>query len=173
MRALVILALATLSWSVKIPATVANVADGDTITTMVDGERRKVRLLWIDTPESHDNRHGKAMPEGVKAAEALRSLLPHGAAIRLWGPGDELKVDPFGRSLAVVFLGATGEDSAQEHQIRAGWSPLWEKYGKPPEPWKAKLQAAEDAAKKGKIGAWGTAPDYMRDKANETTQKRR
>ena len=70
MRALVILARSALSWSVEIPATVASVADGDTIAATMNRERVKVRFLCIDNPESHDNRHGKAMSEGVAAANS-------------------------------------------------------------------------------------------------------
>lgn len=39
--------------------TVVKIADGDTITVRTtDGQRRKVRLLAIDTPESYAMRYG-------------------------------------------------------------------------------------------------------------------
>jgi hypothetical protein len=56
---------------------------------------------------------------------------------------------------------------------RAGWSPYWRKYGAAPAPWDGRLRDAQEAAKTANAGAWATAPDYMRDKANETTAPRR
>jgi endonuclease YncB( thermonuclease family) len=53
--------------------------------------------------------------------------------------------------------------------IRAGWSPYWRKYGpSPDEMHKAYLQAQEEA-ETAKAGAWATVPQWMKDKANETT----
>jgi hypothetical protein len=53
--------------------------------------------------------------------------------------------------------------------IRMGWSPLWEKYGRADARWRPELDQAEQEAKAEGAGAWTTAPDYMRDKANEIT----
>lgn len=173
-RCLAILFCALALSAVEVPAVVVKVSDGDTITaTLASGAEAKVRLLYIDTPESHNNRHGDAMPEGKLAAAAMRALLPVGAKVRLWGPGQMLKEDTYGRKLALVLLGETGEDSVQERQIRDGWSPVWEKYGKVPEPWRDRLVAAQQAAREAKAGAWATAEKWMQDKGNETTAPKR
>jgi endonuclease YncB( thermonuclease family) len=85
-----ILFLLALVWSlhaVEVSATVVRVVDGDTIET----EAGKVRLLYIDTPESRGNSHGPAMEEGKAASAFVTNLLPKDATITLWGPGDEIK----------------------------------------------------------------------------------
>ena len=160
--------IATALLTATAPTTIERVVDGDTVTTSTG----KVRLLWIDTPESHSNAHGKAMAEGREAAAILRHLLPVGATATLWWPGDKADAprDHYGRILAVVI--AADGTSAQEAQIRAGWSPVWRKYGNPSREWAGKLESAENEAKQSKAGAWGSAPKYMRDKANETTAPR-
>jgi micrococcal nuclease len=104
-------------------AVVAAVIDGDTIE-VEDG--RRVRLLYIDTPESRDNSHGEAMAEGKAATAFLHTQLPRGTAVTLRGPGARLQQDRYERTLAVVVVGGR---TAQEQIISAGWSPYWRKYG--------------------------------------------
>jgi len=89
---------------------VAYVYDGDTIK-LDTGER--VRLIGIDTPESHDNpklsrdierRHSSRKAQlamGKKAAEFTRSLL-QGQEVRL--EFDVERLDRYQRSLAYVYL---------------------------------------------------------------------
>lgn len=160
------LLLLVVAWAsaVEVQTTVEHVTDGDTIRTPAG----VVRLRWIDTPESHDNSHGQDMPEGHQAAEALRALLPVGKAVTLWAPEDAIPTDRYKRLLAIVIVGQT---SAQEAQIAAGWTPYWRKYGPAPAPWADRFMAAQAKAEVAKAGAWVTAAQYMRDKANETTAK--
>lgn len=167
---LLLLIWSSTACAVEVHAQVGHVIDGDTIA-IADGTR--IRLLWVDTPESHTNSHGIAMPEGAAAAAFLRTTLPKNSDIRLWGPGDALSTDPYGRQLAVVLIGTSGNRSAQEAIIRAGWSPYWIKYGRAPEPYDAALRAAQESAQQDRSGAWTTAPAWIRDKANETTGKQR
>jgi endonuclease YncB( thermonuclease family) len=146
---------------------------------LVDGSNPelKVRLLYLDTPESRGNSHGEAMPEGKLASAYLGELLPRGLRVTLWGPDAALERDRYDRALAVIIIPPTkaGDQpaiSAQERMIAAGWSPLWEKYGPAHERWRPALQAAEDAARAATAGAWATAPQYMLDKSNETTARK-
>ena len=163
--------------AVEVPAVVTRVSDGDTIAVMLEGvQPAKVRLLYLDTPESHGNSHGAAMQEGKDAAGYLSQLLLIGTRVVLWGPGKEVEQDRYERRLAVVSIMASEDEPrevVQETMIRAGWSPLWEKYGQADLLWRAKFVTAEERAKAAKAGAWGTAPDYMRDKSNETTAPKR
>lgn len=178
MRVLLLVALAALAIAVEVPANVTHVTDGDTIAVaLADGSDVKVRLLYIDTPESKDNGHGDAKPEGKAAAAFLNGLLPIGRKIVLVGPGADLERDRYQRALAVVFIPPADGLSdppviAQEAIIRAGWSPLWEKYGKAPFDWRPRLVKAEQEAREAKAGAWGTDPKYMIDKGNETTMQK-
>lgn len=186
-RLLAALLVAISITAVEVPATVTKVVDGDTIVVALgDKTEAKVRLLYVDTPESRGNAHGEAMAEGVKAAEFLRGRLPVGTTVKLWGPKDALDRDPYDRLLAVPWrmeaavIGAGGtaaspadlEINVCSEIIRAGWSPYWKKYGKAPDRLDAAFAAAHAEAKEAGAGAWSTAPDYMRDKANETTAPR-
>lgn len=187
MRCLGLLLLASCAWSVEVPAVAVSVHDGDTITVEVAGQTERVRLLWIDTPEVTDNSHGKTMPEGERARDLVRAMVPKGARASLWGPGAELERDAYKRLLAVVWVeregavGAGGTDAQpatwQENVnlavIRAGFSPYWRKYGKAPDPMHQTFTEAQESAKEANAGAWATAPDYMREKAGETTAPKR
>jgi endonuclease YncB( thermonuclease family) len=53
--------------------------------------------------------------------------------------------------------------------ISAGWSPYWRKYGQAPEKSHQGYLDAQKAAEEAKAGAWATIPQWMKDKANETT----
>ncbi len=187
-RTLAALVVAVSIAAVEVPATIVKVVDGDTIVVVLaDKTEAKVRLLFVDTPESHGNAHGAAMPEGGKAAEFLRGRLPIGTVVTLWGPKDALGQDPYDRLLAVPWrkeaavIGAGGtaaspadlEINVCSEIIRAGWSPYWVKYGRAPDRLDAAFAAAQAEAKEAGAGAWSTAPDYMRDKANETTAPRK
>lgn len=81
---------------------VNRVIDGDTIDVTIDGDKTRVRLLNIDTPEI--GRNGK--PSECLAEEAkeyLEGRLPQGTEVTL--EYDEEKNDRYGRTLAGVFLG--------------------------------------------------------------------
>lgn len=77
MRAVfLLLAAACLALAVEIPAMMKHITDGDTlVVTLAGGSEAKVRLLYIDTPESKGNAHGEAMPEGKAATAFLAELL--------------------------------------------------------------------------------------------------
>ncbi len=58
------------------------VVDGDTVDLEIDGRVERVRLIGIDTPESVST----STPDqcfGAEATEALRGLLPLGAAVSI------------------------------------------------------------------------------------------
>lgn len=80
-------------------ATVERVVDGDTIVADIDGERERVRLLGIDTPESvAENRPDQCF--GAESSDYLKQLLPEGTAITLIL--DEEARDQYDRLLAYV-----------------------------------------------------------------------
>jgi len=143
MRHAVLLLLCTIAMAaVEVQATVVRVIDGDTIET----ESGRVRLLYIDTPESKGNGHGEAKAEGKAASAFLAALLPIGATVSLWSPKPVIQNDRYGRALAVVWkhevlvIGAgDNQGTATDVQVnvnlaivRAGWSPYWKKYGAAP-----------------------------------------
>lgn len=86
-------------------ATVVDVTDGDTIDVDFAGEQESVRLLGIDTPETH---HPTKPVEcyGAEAAARTAALLPAGTPVRL--VRDIEARDRFGRLLAYVYRAADG-----------------------------------------------------------------
>lgn len=175
MRTLCIVSLAAWAWAVDIPAVAVSVHDGDTITVELAGRTERVRLLWIDTPEVTDNSHGKTMPEGEQARDLVRALIPKGSRVSLWGPDTELERDTYKRLLAVVWAvkPAGPTENVNLAVIQAGFSPYWRKYGRAPNPLHQVFTEAQRSAKDANAGAWATAPEYMTEKAGETTAPRR
>lgn len=81
---------------------VVRVVDGDTIDVSVAGTVRRIRLLNIDTPETVDPDKPKECL-GEQATEYTTSRLPSGKRVTLKYDGE--RIDPYGRTLAAVFLG--------------------------------------------------------------------
>ena len=78
-------------------ATVDYVHDGDTLFIDLAGERLKVRLIGIDTPEVGDNLECY----GDTATEVARKLMPEGSTV--WALTDGGTEDKYGRSLFYLF----------------------------------------------------------------------
>jgi len=80
-------------------ATVERIVDGDTLIADVGGQRERVRLLGIDTPESvAQNRPDQCY--GEESSNYLEALLPEGSQITLIL--DEEVRDQYDRLLAYV-----------------------------------------------------------------------
>lgn len=77
-------------------AVVAGIVDGDTLDVRVGGRDERIRLLNIDTPEV-----GDCLADEATAFLAGRA--PVGSTVRL--EYDEVRLDPYGRTLAGVFAG--------------------------------------------------------------------
>ena len=153
------------------PYKVTKVVDGDTIKVKTDLGDQSIRILYIDTPESKDNSHGKAMPEGIAASNWLAKTLA-GKEVKLWGPDNEIKKDNYGRILAIPLFFDDQFNNwvpINTYILMNGYSPYWRKYGDAPDPYHKAFLQTESMAKKMKRGAWKTAPQYMIDKANERT----
>ncbi|MCP5029865.1 MAG: thermonuclease family protein [Actinomycetia bacterium] len=81
-------------------ATVERVVDGDTLVIDFEGQRERVRLIGIDTPESvAENRPDQCY--GVEASNRLTELLPAGT--KIWITRDVEARDQYGRLLAYVY----------------------------------------------------------------------
>jgi len=94
---------------------VVSIADGDTLTLLIDNIQYRIRLAEIDTPE-------KKQPYGTKARQALSKLVF----------GEEIKVnvqttDRYGRSVARVY--ADDVDVCAE-LVRQGMAWVYRKYVK-------------------------------------------
>jgi endonuclease YncB( thermonuclease family) len=81
-------------------ATVTRLVDGDTLHVRIGGRDEDVRLLGIDTPETHKP-NTPVECFGVEASRHLAALVPRGTAVRL--ERDVEARDRYGRLLAYVY----------------------------------------------------------------------
>ena len=86
-------------------ATVTKVIDGDTIVVRIGGQEEHVRLLGIDTPETHKP-DSPVECFGPEAASRLGVLLPKGTVVRL--VRDVEARDRYDRLLAYVYRDQDG-----------------------------------------------------------------
>ncbi|MFJ7735893.1 thermonuclease family protein [Lysinibacillus sp. NPDC097287] len=76
--------------------------DGDTIQATVDGEKQKIRLLMVDTPEMHHKKDGK-QPYAQDAMDYTVKLMENAKKIEaVYDVGPE--TDKYDRLLAYVFV---------------------------------------------------------------------
>ncbi len=80
---------------------VERVVDGDTFIARVDGERERLRMIGIDTPESVAQDESRNTPEGVIASEFTARHLD-GATVYL--EFDQEQRDQYGRLLVYVWM---------------------------------------------------------------------
>jgi micrococcal nuclease len=86
-------------------ATVVRLIDGDTVVVKVGGREEHVRLIGIDTPETH--KPGTPVEcYGPEAAARLAQLIPPGTVVRL--ERDREARDVYGRLLAYVYRDSDG-----------------------------------------------------------------
>lgn len=132
------------------PLTVRRVVDGDTIIVLRDGAEERVRLLGIDTPESvqPDSPVECFGPEASARAGELLS----GRSVWLESDPTQDAVDRYGRTLAYVWLDET--TLVNRVLVAEGYASEYT-YGSPGVH-QAALEAAEDAARSGGVGLWGS-----------------
>lgn len=137
--------LASLIFSVLVKADelsgkVVKVADGDTLTLLTpDKQQVRIRLAQIDAPE-------KAQPYGQKAKQALSD--------RVFGRTISVRVettDRYGRTVGTVFI--AGHD-VNIDLVKGGHVWVYRQYAKDQD-----YYAAEEQAKKQKIGLWALQND--------------
>ena len=129
-------------------ATVVRVIDGDTIVVHIGGHEENVRLLGIDTPETHKP-DTPVECYGPEASERMTALLPQGATVRL--VRDVEARDRYGRLLAYVYRDSDGLfiDRAMVSEGYAGTLAI------PPNlAHRDELDAAAAAAKTAQRGLW-------------------
>ena len=83
------------------PFEVVKIVDGDTIKLMIDGEKKNVRLIGIDTPESVHPNSEKNVPEGKLASDHTKELVGDSELYLEYGTDPQ---DRYGRPLCYVYL---------------------------------------------------------------------
>ena len=133
-------------------ARVVRVVDGDTIKVSVDGGReRSVRLLGIDTPETH--KPGTPIECGGPQASAhMEALAPPGTRVTLEPDPTQDRQDRYGRMLAYVRL--PDGRLAEEAQLAAGWATVYVFAGRPVARDPA-FRLAQAGARAARRGVWG------------------
>jgi len=132
------------------PWTVTEVVDGDTIVVGRAGATQTVRLLGVDTPETHHPTKGVQCFGPEAARFARRSL--SGAQVRL--EGDVEDRDIYGRTLAYVYL---GDERFNDVLLRRGFARLL--VIAPNRAHGREMLDAELAARAAQRGLWGACPD--------------
>jgi micrococcal nuclease len=131
-------------------AVVTRVVDGDTLHVRSDGREVKVRLLGIDTPETH--RPGTPVEcGGPQASASMARLAPVGSRVTLATDPTQDRVDRYGRLLAYVFL-ANGR-LLEDEQLRSGWATVYVFHGNPVERI-AELRRGAREAEQARRGVW-------------------
>lgn len=125
-------------------AVVERVIDGDTLRVRVDGARKKVRLLGIDTPERGRNGYGPA-------TKALKKLTPVGRTVTLTSDPTQPYDDQYGRMLRYVKRGSTDVNRVQ---LSKGWARFYDARTCAPLTKKGVYKRAERSAKKADRGIW-------------------
>jgi micrococcal nuclease len=134
---------------------VSKVIDGDTIKVQWNGTEQTIRLLLIDTPETHHPTLG-VQPLGPEASAETHRLLDHKSVILELAVGQEK--DHYGRYLAYAFV---GNQSVEMDLLGKGLARV--AYVIPPNTkYLTEFKQAESIAQKAQRGVWQT-PGYARD----------
>lgn len=114
---------------------VVHVGDGDTLTLQLPaGERRRVRLAWIDAPEL-------AQAGGEQAKQVLdRKVYRREVTVQV------VDTDPYGRIVGLVRL---GDRDINAEMVAEGWAWDYRHYNHSPQ-----LEALEQSARQRHLGLW-------------------
>jgi micrococcal nuclease len=145
------------------PAALIGVSDGDTIRVDVGGQVETVRLILIDTPETHDPNNP---PEcyGAEATAFLEGLLPRGGELYL--ESDVSERDRFGRLLRYVWLDRGDQVYlVNEALVRAGYAA--QSTFPPDVKYEERIQAAARFAHDHGYGLWSACQTDAKGDTNE------
>tara|TARA_Y100001935_G_scaffold181249_1_gene150078 strand:+ start:92 stop:493 length:402 start_codon:yes stop_codon:yes gene_type:complete len=81
--------------------------DGDTCYVMIDGNKAKIRLLELDTPEISKPKCEAELKLGLEARDYLNNLITNASIVEI---KTEYEKDYFGRTLAYLII--DGEDAS-------------------------------------------------------------
>lgn len=127
---------------------VLRVVDGDTIDVELSGERVRVRLIGINTPEIVDPRRPVQCFGRESSAKAEELLL--GTAVRLETDPSQGRYDKYGRLLAYVYL--PDGRSFNKEMIAQGYA--YEYTYRLPYRYQSEFKAAQARAREAALGLW-------------------
>ncbi|MBL8159685.1 thermonuclease family protein [Candidatus Saccharibacteria bacterium] len=127
--------------------TVIDVADGDTIYVSMDGIRESIRLVGVDTPETH-HPSKPAQCYGTEATQFTRNLVK-GKPVKLVADTKQPNRDKYGRLLRYVFLQDGRE--LNELLVTGGYAFVTNFNTEK----KKEFRQLQEAAKNSRTGLWG------------------
>src|SRR5215207_7216073 len=160
--------VAPAGWTSEVPrgaesASLLSISDGDTIRVDIGGGVETLRLILIDTPETHDPNNP---PEcyGAEATAFLKELLPRGSALYL--ETDVSERDRFGRLLRYIWLDRGDEVYlVNEAMVRSGYAA--QSTFPPDVKYEARIQEAARFARERGSGLWSACETDAEGDTNE------
>lgn len=134
------------SSSERFEVTLDKCVDGDTAWFNIDGEKTKVRFLYIDTPESTN----QIEAYGKEASDYTKEQLSNADKIELELNNEGDKVDKYNRMLAWVFVDG---ELLQEKLARMGLVEKFYDYGYTYK-YKKEIISADNYAKNSHLGIY-------------------
>ena len=133
----------------KETAKVSRVIDGDTVAVVLNGKRKKVRIIGIDTPETVDTR--KSIQCFGKKASAIAKQKLTGETVLLEIDPTQGEKDKYGRLLRYIWTN-NGKIDFGKFMITAGYA--YEYTYKLPYKYQQEYKQAEKEARETKKGLW-------------------
>jgi endonuclease YncB( thermonuclease family) len=106
---ILVLLLVSPAWAEELHGRVMGIADGDTLTLLVNREQVRVRLAEIDTPELHQ-------PWGSRARQSLSAI-----AFQQTATVVVQDIDRYGRTVGRVYVGALDVNAELVRRGDAGY----------------------------------------------------
>lgn len=138
--------------SQKFSAKVEKVVDGDTVYAIFnngvlnDGQKYKIRLIGIDTPESKHINKTKNTKEGIIAYEYTKKMLEGQNVIVEF---DIAQTDKYGRFLAYIWL---DNELYNKHLLDIGYAKIMTI--QPNSKYVEEFKTAQEKARKNEVGFW-------------------
>lgn len=135
--------------SKTIDGKVSKVSDGDTIHVSANGTDYTVRLVGVNTPETHDPR--KSVQCYGPEASAFTEKTLDGKTVQLKTDPTQSQDDKYGRLLAYVYYNTNHNFNIE--LVRKGYAKVYVYKGNKPQQYD-ELKNAENRAKKAQKGLW-------------------
>ena len=140
-----------------IPVDYVSANDGDTISVKMNGEKERVRLLMVDTPEMNYDK-GEPMPFAEEAKEFTINLLENADTVELlFDKGPE--TDHYDRLLAYIYVDGV---MLQESLLKEGYAAV--RYiNKPNNSLEQQFRDIQADAESAKVNIWSYEDYFQKD----------
>lgn len=152
LAAAVVALIAGLFWQAqdgeRTAARVERVVDGDTVICEMNGERTRVRMIGVNTPESV--KPDSPVEYYGEEASAFTKAALEGRTVEL--EYDQERLDQYGRTLAYLYVDG---ELFNERLLREGYARLM--FYEPNTKYKERFQQSERCARERGLGIWQSA----------------